>query len=346
MILYCGELMGQINPNNYDMTCYCSGRETPQWVISRDNNLQLTMLFSNGLSKKGLDSLHIPYTDSQLKLLKIYNLIRQENNKYYSNIPILDENQTNQLRIQSKQIADKIIPLIEKDIKDIVSYLNSIGRSQNAFSITFSYVLDGLIWKEFEEKKIIRPLDSKDNISPWTGYFWILASQRNLKYGTNTETDSSVTISITNGAPYKLMKSFYDDDLLKLLLKNIRLSGKVTDTRVMEAYGKNNIFDEQGKVTIPIIDENNQDKLYQLSKQISIKICDNTISNISFNEIIKKYNFKDKEQAIIILYHEIMWDLLANIEQKNIIVKPLIIKEPNKAEMKDAADLILIIRNN
>ena len=342
-MLSCRLLIGQQNPKDYDYSCYCSGRESPQNIVSYDNNLQLIKSFDLGLRKKDLDSLHIPYTESQLKLLQIYNIIRFENNKFYSNIPILDNYQTDQLRAQSKKLANKIVPEIEIDIKELVSHLDSIGHSQNAFSIIFSYVLDGLIWDEFEKRGIIKHRVLNDNISPWTGFFWILASHRNSKFGTNSETDSTFSISITNGAPYRFMKLFYQDDLLDLLLNDIRLSGKITNDRVISAFGKNNLFDTQGKVTIPIIHENSQDKLYLLSRQISSKICENTILNAPLDIIVKDYKFKSKEQAIIILYHEIMWDILANIEGKDIIKKPLILKEPNKAEMKDMADIIFII---
>jgi len=345
--LFSGVIMGQKNLDDYDMTCYCSARETPHGVVSFDNNLQLISSFKKGLSKKELDSLHIPYTDSQLKLLRIFNLIRKEKDKYFSNIPFLDEKQTYLLRAQSKQIADKILPHIEPDIKELVSYLTSIGNSNNVFSIAFSYVLDGLPWQIFEEKKIIKPLDSKDNISPWTGFFWILTSNPSSKSGTNTESDSTFTIGITGG-PYRLMKSIYDeeDGLLKVMLRNYIVSGKVTDEKVFKTFEPYNLFNQKGELTIPIIVENDQNKLYVLSKQIAEKICMEMTSMEVANRAIKDFNFQNEEQAVIILYHEVMWNLLSIMEEKKLIEKPIIIKNPDKAEMKDAADLMYIIRKN
>jgi len=339
--------MGQKNSDNYDMTCYCSARETPNGVVSFDNNLQLISSFNKGLSKKELDSLHIPYTDSQLKLLRIFNLIRKENDKYFSNIPFFDEKQTYQLRAQSKQIADKILPQIEPDIKELAIYLTSTGNSNNVFSIIFSYVLDGLPWKIFEEKGIIKPIDSKDNISPWTGFFWILTSHPSAKSGTNTESDSTFTIGITGG-PYRLMKSIYDeeDGLLKVMLRNYIVSGKITDEKAFKTFEPYNLFNQKGELTIPIIIENNQNKIYVLSKQIAEKIYTEMASKEVTNKAIKDFNFKNEEQTTIILYHEVMWDMLSMLEEKKLIEKPIIIKNPDKASMKDAADLLYIIRKN
>lgn len=343
LLLYCGLVVGQNNPNDYDLSCYCIARETPNGIVGYDNNLQLLKTLRNGMSRKGLDSLHINYTESQLKLLRIFNLIRKENIYYYSNIPILNEIQTNHLRIQSKQIADKITPLITADIKEFVKYLDSIKCSKNAFSILFSYVLDGLTWKIFEENKTIKSRILLDNDCPWTGYFWILATKRESKYGTNTDGDSILSIAVTNGAPYRIMKSFYqENNLLSIMVNDIKLFGKVTDKQVLNALGKFNLFNEHGEITIPIIEENNQSKLYSLSKSMSSKICENAISNTSIDAVVKEFSFKDKEQALVILYHEIMWDLLDNIEASNLIEKPTILKEPDKAEFKDLADLIFI----
>ncbi len=346
-LVFCsGLILGQNNSKKNDLTCFCSARETPNSVVNYDNNLQLLKSFSDGRSKKELDSLHIPYTESQLKLLRMFDLIRKDKDKYYTNIPILDESQTIHLRTQSKLIADKITPLAVPDIKELVSYLNSINRSKNAFSIMFSYVIDGLTWRIFEEKGIIKPFITIDNTSQWTGHFWILDSRRDTKYGTNTSGDSAFSISVTNGASYKIMKAFYEDDnSLELIANDIKLNGKVTDKRVIDALSKFGLFNEQGNITIPIINENNQDRLYTLSRLISSKICEITVLNASIEDVVKEYHFKNNEQALVILYHEIMWDLLDNLIAQNIVEKPLILSEPDKAEMKDLSDLIFITRN-
>lgn len=339
------QLIGQVNPRQYEMTCYCSARETPHSIVAYDNNLQLIIAFKHGLSKKGLDSLKIPYTNSQLKLLRFFNLVRIENNKYYSTIPVLDSIQTVSLRVQSKIIADKIYPTIEKSLKDLVAYLNSVQNSQNAFSIVFSYVLDGLPWHVFYEKEIVKPFNN-NNLSPWNGYFWMLASKRKEKFGTNSQSDSTLTISITHGPANNILESFnYEDDLLQKMLVSIRESGKVSDPGAINTFSKFNIVDEQGKVLVPIIIEDSQNELFRLSLLIANKISDFIISNVPLIEIKNEYNFIDEEQTVIILYHEILWDLLDIIEAKGIIDKPSIFKNPEKSTAKDISDLIFFIKH-
>ena len=345
LVLLLGDIYGQ-NANDFELICYCSGYETPHSVVSYDNNLQLILLFKDGLTLKHLDSLQIPYTKSQIKLLKLFNLIKQENKVFYSNIAILENENAIELRKYSKSIAEKIIPFIETDLLELNRHLNSINRSENAFSITFSYVLDGLIWKEFEAKGITKPIEDIEN-SPWNGHFWMLESKRSSGFGTNTYSDSSVTIAITNGAPYRLTKSFYKErEIRKLLLNDIKLYNKVIDERVLRAFKEFKIFDSNGEVTIPIIYENNQNALYSLSKRISHQICNKTLELVELNEIIEKYNFSDNEQAVIVMYNEIMWELLEIILEKGIMDIPIILKEPEQAEVQNISDILYIIRKD
>jgi len=337
-------IFGQYDYKNYDMTCYCSATETPHAVASYDNNLEILIALKNGLSKAGLDSLNIKYTYSQLKLLQVYNLILKRNNKYYLNIPILTNEQTDQLRTVSKNLANKITLHIENEISDLITYLNSTGYTKNSFSIIFSYILDGKIWEKFEERKVLKPFSRSNDMSPWEGYFWILSSKREVKYGTNSQTDSNLTFSVTSGAPNRILKTFYvSDNLIDTLLINIIQSGKVVDKNAIEAFKKFNIVDDFGNVNVPIISEKDQSKLFELSNSIVTKICDDITTDRYLNDITKIFKFSSLEQTVVILYHEILWDLLDNLVEKKLITKPMIILNPDKAVDSDLSDLIFLI---
>jgi hypothetical protein len=344
LTLFCLVLKSQQNIDEYNKICYCSGN-TPHSILSYDNNWQLLLAFKSGLSKRDLDSLHILYTESQLRLMLIFKLIRYKSDKYYTDIPIWDAKQTNELRGKTKKIAEQIIPFIEDDIKSLVTALTYENYYDNQFSIIFSYLLDGLVWSKFEEKRLIKPLNLNTNNWPWTGAFWLLTPARDKNYGTNTESDSIYTIGITGGA-YSQMKTIYDeeDGLLKLMLENYIKNGKITDQKIISACEPYHILNKKGEITVPIIVENYQNKIFTLSDQIAMNVCNHLVSNEIFKNIILDFKLNDEQQAIIILYHEVMWDLLSIIEEKKLIQKPIILANPEKAEMKDVSNLIYIIK--
>lgn len=337
-------LYGQKKLKDYDEICYCVGN-TPHSILSYDNNWDLLLTFKDGLSKKGLDSLQITYTKSQLKLLSVFKLTRFENGKYFTNFPIFDTSQTRYLRKKTLEIASLIIPLIESDIKSLVVQLGNINYSENQFSILFSYVLDGLTWQKFEEKSLINPLILTTDNYPWSGTFWLLTPQHKTFYGTNVASDSSFSIGITRSQNEPGLEIYNDEDeLLGILLKNYIHSGKVTDEKVLATFGRYNLFDKKGNLTIPIIVEEKSNKLYYYCSQIAHKICTKLVLNDSFDEVQKVLNLKNREQTVIILYHEVMWDLLSIIEERHFIEKPDILKNPNHAELTDVSKLVYITR--
>jgi hypothetical protein len=165
--------------DNWTDICFCSPNNSfhPRTIVKADNNWQLLFAMRNGLIQKDLDSLKIPYTQSQLLLLRSQRLLQQRQGVYKTSILILDKEQTIQLRKQSHLAAERIFPSIEKDCNELVTYLSKNNRSKNAFSILFSYVLDGLIWDKLESEKLIEEREEK-NI--WSGSYWFLTPKRHF----------------------------------------------------------------------------------------------------------------------------------------------------------------------
>lgn len=343
-LLICGVIEGQENLKDYDEICYCTGN-TPHSILSYDNNWKLLLAFKNGESKSKLDSLGIPYTKSQLKLLSIYKLIRFDNGKYFTTFPILDTNQTSYLRAKTSEIASIIFPIIEKDIKSLVSELNNNDQTDNQFSILFSYVLDGLAWQKFEENGMVDRLTLNIDNYPWVGEFWLLTPRRSTFYGTNSESDSTYSIAITTSGNEIVSKVYNEEnELLRILLKNYINSGKVTDKKALTTFAQYNVCDRAGNITIPIITENKNNRIYYYSSQIAEKISTELISNSIFDELMRDLKFKDRKQAVIILYHEVMWDLLSVIEKQKAIQKPSILENPNQSKLADISKLLYITR--
>jgi len=335
------------NVEEYDLTCYCSGKETPHRVITYDNNFEILYALRDGMNKEDLDKIGIPYTLSQLKLLQLFNLLeKNDDGQFYTSIPILDSAQTQNLRDQSRELATKIYPHLEHDITKFVRHLNSTYESDNAFSILFSYVLDGKIWNEFERKKLIDSTESDDCISTWTGHSWMVFNPRTGKCGTNSSSKGNTTIYITNGVPWRFMKPLYENyELMKQMISDINNEGKIIDHRIIEAFGMYDLFDQNGNVKVPVIEESRENKLYTLSGEISHELATRVIDNISLDDLMDRYNFRDRETALIVFYHEFMWDFFGLLKKKGVVKKPKIFSSPESADMTDMTDLIFFVSN-
>lgn len=181
--------------DNWDDICFCSMNNSfhPQTIVSADNNWRLLLAMKNGLTLKELDSLRIPYSQSQLLLLRSQRLLERTQKVYKTIIPVLDKEQTVALRDQSLTVAHGIYPEIEKECGDLVAYLSKQGRSGNAFSILFSFVLDGLIWNELEQLGFV---EERNANGIWSGSYWFMTPKRSFGCGTNSIEESNCRLNI------------------------------------------------------------------------------------------------------------------------------------------------------
>ena len=127
------------------------------------------------------------------------------------------------------------------------------------------------------------------------------------------------------------------------MINDLADSGKVTNSEVKQTFLPFNLFDENGNFTIPVIESKQGNRLYDISHRISEKIAETVPGLVDFPELIEEFQFQNNAQALIITYHEIMWDLMNKFEQ-DVVEKPIAFSNPENAGNKDVADLVFIVR--
>ena len=332
------------NLDNWEDICYCSMNNNayhPGSIVSVDNNWQILLALKNGLTRKQLDSLKIPYTRSQLFLLETQRLLNVEKNIYKTSIPILDSVQTVNLRKQSQLIANDIYTEIEKPCRDLITYLSEQNRSNNAYSILFSYVLDGLIWNQFEKENI---MDERSETGIWSGNYWFLTPKRSFSCGgTNSWSDDekglqfswnwSETENITDG-----LWEANIDSLFSLVQGNT-----VANKEIIDEFGKYGFFDEKLNLTIPVINEKSNNTLCLISNNIITKLFSTFLAKVNIDALKTLYKFKDDSETIVVFYHELMFDLMDLLLEKQVIQLPKAFQFPDKSTLSDVAALCFII---
>jgi len=334
------------NLENWDDICYCSMNNSfhPSVIVGADNNWQLLLAMKNGLTLKQLDSLKIPYTQSQLLLLRSQRLLNLTQNIYKTSIPILDSVQTVNLRKQSKLVANEIYPEIEKECRNLVTHLSLQNRSNNAYSILFSYVLDGLIWKRFEKEEIVKKW-VKAGI--WSGNYWFLIPKRIFDCGgTNswTSDDEGIKFSWNWSMAEKVTDGLWGvniDTLFSLVQKNCVPNKEIIDE--FKAYG---FFDRDLNLTIPIINEKENNTLCLLSNNIIDKLLPAFLAKTDIYALKTSYQFNDNSETVVIFYHEVMFDLMDLLLERQVIQLPKAFQSHGKAMLTDVADLCFIIIYN
>ena len=155
LILFPFEVFGRQNDSiigrpykSFDTSAFCSYQTFHPSEYLTDNNWDILCAFvESGMTHK-LDSLGLPYNKSQLRLLEVGGLISSDNGVYSTKMPIFGRQETRTIRQQSKEFADSIFPIIEPEIKQLITDFEKAGYAKQTYSLIFSYLLDTYIWDD------------------------------------------------------------------------------------------------------------------------------------------------------------------------------------------------------
>ncbi|MCK4527097.1 hypothetical protein KAW18_06970 [candidate division WOR-3 bacterium] len=319
---------------------------TPHSVIRLDNNGEILLACQMGKTIEQMKVGGIQVTQSQIRLLEDWRLLKKEDNTFKTNFPILDSTKTEYLRKITKEAALRIGPELTGVVYALKEVLEFEGHGENTYTILFSYVLDDLVWDELEEAR--RIMERKITIEKpfWAGFLWALYPPRAFSCGTNSSVDQGIGLYLNwSKKGGKLIFSVYSNpEAYTYLFQNIVKYGKVKNKKAITFFKPYNIFDSAGNLTIPIVVEDTSNNIYKLSKILAQKVAKQVINTLNIIDLKSELSIKDSGKIIIVVYHELMWDLLDYFESQGVIQKPVIFANPEKAGLKDVADLIFIVK--
>jgi hypothetical protein len=68
--------------------------------------------------------------------------------------------------------------------------------------------------------------------------------------------------------------------------------------------------------------------------------------HLHLTAIVEEFGFRDAKQALVVAYHEMMWDLMDRLEAEGLVRKPVAFADPGHAQSSDIADLVFIVRGS
>ncbi|WP_300505602.1 hypothetical protein [uncultured Duncaniella sp.] len=321
----------------FSTTAFCSYSSFHPSQYIADNNWDILCVFRNPGPLAKLDSLNIPYNKSQLRLLMVGDLLSFSDGKLQTKMPIFDKAQTERIRSESKAFADSIFPAIEPKIKELITAFKAKGYGSQIYSLIFSYLLDGYVWSD---GKLPLP-DRMADHGTWSGAYWAMWNKR-LEDRNGTNGYGPLKVNWTDELGYwpsdKMLLSF-----ARCIMDN---QLPVRDEELKSKLMKWNLVDSDGQPAIPIIKSGNKDEIDLRCEEITTQIS-NAIKNY-VPDIASGYNILSQEEASVVFYHEVMWDILTLLESKGIIAKPAILKgeEVGAEHFSDIAFIVLQEEND
>lgn len=318
---------------SFDLSAFCSYNNFHPSEYLTDNNWDILCAFVQPGSTAKLDSLGIHYNKSQLRLLEVGDLLMCNDKSYTTKMPIFGKRETQQIRRQSREFADSIFPIIEPEIKELISTYEKSGYLRQIYSLVFSYLLDTYIW---DDERLGSPISCEDH-GTWTGAYWAMFESRNHdKIGTNGY--GPLMQNWTDNLGYWLSSK----KMTAFAKELIQTNGNRIDNRdIIQSVAGWGLTDENGNILIPVMHKNNGDNIDRLCKSITDRLS-NGIKQYCVSWA-PSHNISSPKLGQIIFYHEVMWDLLDILESRGIISMPAILKgeEVGKEHFGDICFIVL-----
>lgn len=318
---------------SFDTTAFCSYSSFHPSQYITDNNWDILCAFIQPGTVTKLDSLGIPYNKSQIRLLEVGDLLSSDKGVYTTSMKIFDKSETENIRQQSKEFVDSIFPVIEPEMRQLISDFAKAGYAKQTYSLIFSYLLDLYIW---DEEQLGSPLNCEDH-DTWSGVYWAMFESRSHdKVGTNGY--GPVHQNWTDNLGYWLSSG----KLLSFAREVMKTKGnRIENQEVIDAITGWGLTDEKGNILIPILHKNNNDNIDNLCRSITIQLSDAVKKYCStWNKV---HNISSERVGQIIFYHEVMWDLIDTLESKGMVAMPAILKgeEVGKQHFGDICFIVI-----
>lgn len=318
---------------SFDTTAFCSYQKFHPSAYLTDNNWDILCAFTEPGTTARLDSIGIPYTASQLRLLEVGDLLSSDGGKYKTSMNIFDKAETDAIRRESRAFADSIFPSIEPEIKKFISECDRLGYSKQAYSLVFSYLLDTYIW---DDERLASPVSCEDH-GTWSGAYWAMYDSRSHdKIGTNGY--GPVKQNWTDNLGYWLSSAKLISFAKEVIKTN---GGRIEDAGVIDAVAGWGLTDEKGNIQVPVLQKGDNGSLDLFCRSITDRLSQAVKTHcILWN---KTHGIASEKPGQIIFYHEVMWDLLDILEAKRMILMPPILRgeEVGKQHFGDICFIVL-----
>ena len=302
----------------------------PADYVRPDNNWEILYTLRTPHTMKELNDMGVKCSRSQLMLLEIGGMIQKEGKKWHTVTPILDEEQTRELRAYSKQVADKIFAEAKPGFQSLMKEIDGMGFKDNTASLIFSYLMDGRMWTE------LTLFEDVNEYATWNGCYWLLYEPRKgSAFGTNAY--GNMRFILTYGETSEIVPSH---KLMEECAKEIEKYGKVTDERLIGIFRPYGVTDSEGNLLIPVI-KRQDDNFHRLTDGLKTTISTGLKNNVG--TLLADYGITNEKLGIVILYHEVMWDIMDLLKKELNLSAPTILTAPATTDKRELKNVTFIV---
>ncbi len=317
----------------------------PDNIVRLENNGEILLACIQGKTSEELRKQGLQISNSQIELLVQSRLLELDKGILKTTFPILTPEQTRSLRSLTKEEGYKLGHKIHKELNALKEKLQPMRRAKSLYAILFSYVMDDLVWREFREKGLIEEMKISTGKPTWSGMVWAVHSPRGEPDGTDVISHKGIDFRVYwhDSALPKIKPLIADRYNILNLIDGYIKKGKIKNEKARKELVLFNLIDSSGEITLPVITEKRGDPLYERCLAISKAVVDYFTGVLNLGDIEEDLALEDEEQALLIVFRELMWDMTKYLEAQGLVQKPEVFAFPERAQQTDIGDLTFLI---
>lgn len=277
----------------WGLHCFCiEAVATPHSIIQTDGNGRILLRAIGGTTIGKLRSEGIIATESQLRLLRLFGLIRREGDTITTAFPVLGEQEMAGLRLQSAKLGKRIARQIAPQVRSIHAELARQGHEQSGYAIVFGYALDAVLWDRPAIKSRLPQTALTIKQPYWRGAFWAMYPERTGSAGRNEiGIDGIKLVMVWSDPVVDRLNRFAESSEAKTLLARVAADP------------------DAARPGFPVVRDRAGDPLHDPSVAIADAVANALVESHEGRALLKSVPRASEQEALLIMAHELIWDV-------------------------------------
>jgi hypothetical protein len=331
--------------SQWDLICYCNATvATPHFAVRADNNGRILYLAREGIALDALRQDGVTFADSQIYLLRAFHLLERKGDIWTTSMPLLGSEKMKRMRALLRVEAKRVVDSTRADARAIAEAVAAQGFPDNAYSVLFSYVLDGRTWEVLDAAKAMPDLDMTADHPFWGGLFWAVYPKRTGAPGTNSTSKGKVGICFTwTDRTLTGLSKMQASPGLDSFLESVAQGTPRTTPLAYADGGEWRLASADGKMLVPVIRERAGDPIYEAAG----RIADAFATRIQDKDLVAKLGeiagTTRNCDTVLIAMHEFIWEALDAYEAEGVVHAPETDSSSAPASESALRKLVLIV---
>lgn len=263
-------------------------RSTPHAVIALDDNGSLLYHARGGATRAQLEAHGIAPTESQLALLRIYDLAVVDGDRITTAFPVVGPEVLTSLRPAVRRLATELVRRIADDVTEIGGELRHRGHPGHDYAVLFGHSIDGLLWDRLRARDLV-PATGLDVERPfWNGAFWALYPPVAGAAGVNEFPGAAATlVAVWTAETRTALAQLVRSDAVRQLLAG-----------------------PTGQTGIPVVAVDDGDLLHHHGLRVAETVADEIGTGASARSLLRSIPNASLQQAVVIVAHELIWAIM------------------------------------